>query len=116
MKDQGMTNLLKSLTHWSIVVKLAVMAAAGTVSMVLVAATVLTIARTELSAERVEKGHAVVDIVWNMADSFHHAAETGAMTDDEAKERFFAAAGAVWFEGHTNYVFIYDTETGILRR
>jgi methyl-accepting chemotaxis protein len=108
-----MTNPLKSLAHWSIVAKLAVMAAAGIASMVLVAATVLTIARTELTAERVEKGHAVVDIVWNMADSFHRAAETGAMTDEEAKARFFAAANAVSFEGRTNYVFIYDTETGI---
>ena len=27
--------------------------------------------------------------------------------------RFFAASGAVWFEGHTNYVFIYDTESGL---
>ena len=35
------------------------------------------------------------------------------MSEEEAKARFYAAAGAVWFEGHTNYVFIYDTETGL---
>jgi methyl-accepting chemotaxis protein len=34
------------------------------------------------------------------------------MTEEEAKQRFFAAAGLVWYEGHTNYVFIYDYETG----
>jgi methyl-accepting chemotaxis protein len=35
------------------------------------------------------------------------------MSEEEAKARFYAASGAVWFEGHTNYVFIYDTETGL---
>ena len=48
-----------------------------------------------------------------MAESFKHAAESGAMSEEEAKARFYAASGAVWFEGHTNYVFIYDTETGL---
>jgi len=106
-----MTNLLKSLAHGSIAAKLAVLAAVGIVSMVLVAVTVLTIARTELSAERVEKGHAIVDIVWNMADSFHHAAETGAMTDDEAKARFLAAANAVWWSKCANWFGAWRVST-----
>ena len=55
----------------------------------------------------------MVDGVWSMADSFQHAAASGAMTEAEAKARFAAAAGAIWFEDHTNYVFIYDTETGL---
>jgi methyl-accepting chemotaxis protein len=81
--------------------------------MVLVALTVLFIARSELATERTERAHAIVDAVWSMADSFKRAAESGAMSEQEAKARFSAAAGAVWFEGHTNYVFIYDTETGL---
>jgi methyl-accepting chemotaxis protein len=89
------------------------MAAASALFMVLVALTVLFIARSELATERTERAHAVVDAVWSMAESFKHAAESGAMTEEEAKARFFAAADAVWFEGHTNYVFIYDTETGL---
>jgi methyl-accepting chemotaxis protein len=81
--------------------------------MALVAATVLLIARSQLVTERTEKAHAVVDAVWELADSFQRAAAAGQMTDEEAKKRFFAAAGALWYEGHTNYAFIYDYETGI---
>lgn len=91
------------------------MAIAGAVFMMLVALTVLLIARAELATERTEKAHAVVDAVWSMADSFKHTAESGAITEDEAKARFFAASSAVWFEGHTNYLFICDTDTVNLR-
>jgi methyl-accepting chemotaxis protein len=108
-----MGKLTKILALRSIAAKLVAMATAGALFMVLVAVTVLLIARSELAAERVEKAHAVVDGVWSMAESFHHAAETGAMTEDEAKARFLAAAGAFRFEDHSNYLFIYDTETGI---
>src|SRR5580698_9825872 len=89
------------------------MAVAGALFMVLVALTVLFIARGELATERTERARAIVDAVTSMAESYKHAAESGAMSDEEAKARFYAASGAVWFEGHTNYVFIYDTETGL---
>jgi methyl-accepting chemotaxis protein len=96
-----------------VAIKLATMTIVGAICMVLVAATVLLVARGQLVTERAEKAHAVVDAVWQMADSFQHAAVSGEMTEEEARKRFFAAAAAVWYEGHTNYVFIYDTETGI---
>jgi methyl-accepting chemotaxis protein len=105
--------LLKFVAQHSIAAKLAAMAVAGALFMVLVALTVLFIARGELATERTERAHAIVDAVWSMADSFKHAAESGAMSEEEAKARFYAASDAVWFEGHTNYVFIYDTETGL---
>jgi methyl-accepting chemotaxis protein len=105
--------LLKLIAQHSIAAKLAAMAVASALFMVLVALTVLLIARSELATERTERAHAIVDAVWSMADSFKHDAESGAMSEQEAKARFFAASGAVWFEGHTNYVFIYDTETGL---
>jgi methyl-accepting chemotaxis protein len=108
-----MRKLLSFFAPRSIAARLAVMAAAGAVFMVLVAVAILAIARTELMAERVAKAQAIADGVWSMADSFQRAAESGAMTADEAKARFLAAAGAVRFEDHTNYVFIYDTETGL---
>ena len=108
-----MARLLKLVTHRSISAKLAVMTAASAISMVLLAVTFLLTARAELIAERTQKAHAVVDGVWSMADSFQHAAASGAMTEAEAKARFAAAADAIWFEDHTNYVFIYDTETGL---
>ena len=108
-----MTKLFQLFALRSIAAKLTAMAVAGVLFMVLVACTVLFIARAELAAERVEKAHAMVDAAWNMADGFRHAAESGAMSDDEARKRFFEAASGVWFEGHTNYVFIYDTESGL---
>src|SRR3984885_12243079 len=108
-----MKKLLDLLALRSIAAKLTAMAVAGVLFMVFVAVTVLLIARGELVAERVEKAHAMVEAVWNMADGFQHAAESGAMTEDEAKARLFAATRAIWFEGHTNYIFIYDTETGL---
>jgi methyl-accepting chemotaxis protein len=107
------TRLLKLVAQHSIAAKLAAMAVAGALFMVLVALTVLFIARSELATERTERARAIVDGVWSMAESFKHAAESGAMSEEEAKARFYAASGAVWFEGHTNYVFIYDTETGL---
>jgi methyl-accepting chemotaxis protein len=105
--------LLKLVAQHSIAAKLAAMAIAGALFMVLVALTVLFIARSELATERTERARAIVDGVWSMAESFKHAAESGAMSEEEAKARFYAASGAVWFEGHTNYVFIYDFETGL---
>jgi methyl-accepting chemotaxis protein len=108
-----MRKLLDLLALRSIAAKLTAMAVAGVVFMVLVASTVLFIARGELVAERVEKAHTMVEAMWNMADGFQRAAESGAMTQDEAKERFLAAGRVIWFENHSNYVFIYDTESGI---
>ncbi|SDS17891.1 methyl-accepting chemotaxis protein [Bradyrhizobium canariense] len=108
-----MPKLLNIFSNRSIAAKLATMTIVGAVCMALVAATVLLIARSQLVTERVEKAHAIVDAVWQMADSFQRAAAAGQMTEQEAKASFFAAASAVWYEGHTNYVFIYDTETGI---
>jgi methyl-accepting chemotaxis protein len=105
--------LLKFTAQHSIAAKLAAMAVASALFMLFVALTVLFIARNELANERTERAHAIVDAVWSMADSFKRAAESGVMTEEEAKARFYAASGAVWFEGHTNYVFIYDTETGL---
>jgi len=105
--------LLKLVAQHSIAAKLAAMAVAGALFMVLVALTVLFIARGELATERTERARAIVDAVASMAESFKHASESGAMSEEEAKARFYAASGAVWFEGHTNYVFIYDTETGL---
>jgi methyl-accepting chemotaxis protein len=106
-------NLLNIVALRSIAAKFTAMAVAGTLFMVFVAFTVLFIARAELAAERTERAHAMVDAVWSMADSFQHAVESGAMTEAEAKARLFAASGSMWFEGHTNYLFIYDTETGL---
>src|SRR5258708_7539903 len=96
----------------SIGAKLAIMTVVGAICMALVGSTVLLVARSELVTERTEKAHAIVDAVWQMADGFQHAAAAGQMTEEEAKKQFFAAAGAVWYEGHTNYVYIYDYETG----
>ncbi len=108
-----MAGLPRVFAPRSITAKLTLMAAAGALFMVLVAITVLLIARSELVAERTEKAHAVVDSVWNMADNFQHAVESGTLSADEAKARFFAAAGGIWWEGHTNYAFIYDTQTSL---
>src|ERR1700684_3913984 len=108
-----MKKLLNIVALRSIAAKFTAMAVAGTLFMVFVALTVLFIARAELASERSERAHAMVDAVWSMADSFQHAVESGAMTEAEAKARLFAASGAIWFEGHTNYLFIYDTETGL---
>src|ERR1700688_3571945 len=106
-------NLLNIFALRSIAAKFTAMAVAGAFFMVFVAFTVLFIARAELAAERTEKAHAMVDAVWSMAEGLQHVAQSGAMTQDEAKARLFAASSAIWFEGHTNYLFIYDTETGL---
>ena len=108
-----MPNLLSLFSNRPISVKLATMTVVGAICMALVATAVLVVARNQLITERTEKAQAVVDAAWNMADSFQKEAAAGKMTEEEAKARFYAAAGAVWYEGHTNYLFIYDTETGI---
>jgi methyl-accepting chemotaxis protein len=108
-----MPKMLNFFANRSIAAKLAAMTIVGAICMALVATTVLLIARSQVVTERTEKAHAIVDAVWQMADSFQHAAAAGQLTEEEAKQRFFAAAGAVWYEAHTNYVFIYDFETGI---
>jgi methyl-accepting chemotaxis protein len=102
--------LFKFITQHSIAAKLAAMAVASAFFMLFVALTVLFIGRNELANERTERAHAIVDAVWSMADTFKRAADSGAMTEAEAKARFYAASGAVWFEGHSNYIFIYDTK------
>jgi methyl-accepting chemotaxis protein len=108
-----MRKLLNLFSLRSISARLAAMTIAGAIFMALVAITVLLIARAELVAERIERAHAVVEGVTQMADGFQKAVDKGELTQEEAKKRFFSAAGAFWYDGHTNYVFIYDTETGI---
>jgi methyl-accepting chemotaxis protein len=97
----------------SIGTKLAIMTIVGAICMVLVASTVLWIARGQLVTERTEKAHAIVDVVWNLADGYYKAYKAGQMTEEEAKKRFLEANNSVWYEDHTNYTFIYDYETGL---
>ncbi len=97
----------------SIGAKLALMTMVGAICMALVASTVLWIARGQLVTERVEKAHAVVEVVWNLADGYYKAYKAGLMTEEEAKKRFIEANDKIWYEDHTNYVYIYDYETGL---
>jgi len=105
--------MLKLFSIRSIAAKLAVMTIVGAVCMALVATTVLLIARGQLVSERTEKAHAIVDAVWQLADGYQRMAASGKITDEEARKKFFEAANNVWYENHTNYVYIYDYETGI---
>ena len=93
--------------------KLALMTLVGAICMALVASTVLWIARNQLVTERVEKAHAAVDIVYNLADGYYKAYKAGQMTEEEAKKRFLEANNYVWYEDHGNYAYIYDYETGL---
>ena len=88
----------------SIGAKLALMTMVGAICMALVASTVLWIARGQLVTERVEKAHAVVEVVWNLADGYYKAYKAGLMTEEEAKKRFIEANDKIWYEDHTNYV------------
>jgi methyl-accepting chemotaxis protein len=105
--------MLKLFSNRSIAVKLAAMTIVGAICMALVATTVLLIARSQLVTERTEKAHAIVDAVWQLADGYQQMAASGKITEEEAKKKFYEAAGAIWYEGHTNFVFIYDYETGL---
>src|ERR1700689_4093545 len=98
-----MRSVLRAFVHWTITAKLAAMTAASAVFMVLISVTVLLIARSELVSERIEKAHAIGDSVRDIADSPQQAAASGAITVEETKARLFAAAGAVRFEGNSNY-------------
>ena len=97
----------------SIGAKLAIMTVVAAICMALVASIVLWIARGQLVNERVEKAHAAVDIVWNLADGYYKAFKAGQMTEEEAKKRFLEANTNVWYEEHSNYAYIYDYETGL---
>jgi methyl-accepting chemotaxis protein len=105
--------MLKLFSNRSIAVKLAAMTIVGAICMALVATTVLLVARSQLITERTEKAHAIVDAVWQLADGYYQMAASGQITEDEAKKKFYEAAGSIWYEGHTNFVFIYDYETGL---
>jgi methyl-accepting chemotaxis protein len=76
--DLSMRKLLNLFSLRSISARLAAMTIAGAIFMALVAVTVLVIARGELVAERIERAHAVVESVWQMADSFEKALPPGA--------------------------------------
>jgi methyl-accepting chemotaxis protein len=108
-----MRMLLSAAGQRSIAARLAAMTAACALFMVLVAVTVLLIARAELMAERDERAHAVIDSTWSIANRMQHAVVSGAVTADEAKARFTDAAGAISYDGQTNSLFVYDTETGL---
>jgi methyl-accepting chemotaxis protein len=105
--------MLKLFSNRSIAVKLAAMTIVGAICMALVATTVLLVARSQLVTERTEKAHAIVDAVWQLADGYYQMAASGKISEDEAKKKFYEAAGSIWYEGHTNFVFIYDYETGL---
>src|ERR1700759_1592702 len=105
--------MLKLFSNRSIAVKLAAMTIVGAICMALVATTVLLVARSQLVTERTEKAHAIADVVWQLAEGYHQMAVSGKITEEEAKKKFFEAANNVWYENHSNYVYIYDYETGI---
>jgi methyl-accepting chemotaxis protein len=97
----------------SIGAKLAIMTVVGAICMALVASTVLLVARSQLVTERTEKAHAIVDVVWNLADGYYKQYKAGQITEEEAKKRFLEANNYVWYEDHSNFVYIYDYETGL---
>jgi methyl-accepting chemotaxis protein len=97
----------------SIGAKLAIMTLVSAICMALVATAVLWIARGQLMTERTERAHAIVEAVWNMADGYYKAYKAGQMTEEEARKRFIEANDKIWYENHTNYVYIYDYETGL---
>src|SRR5271154_2371762 len=99
--------MLKLFSNRSISAKLASMTVVGAICMALVATTVLLVARSQLVTERTEKAHAIVDAVWQLADGYQQMAASGKITEEEAKKKFYEAAGLIWYEGHTNFVFIY---------
>ena len=109
-----MSKLLNLFSNRSIASKLAAMTIVGAICMALVATSVLLVGRNQLIVERTQKAQAIVDSVWQIADGLQKAAAAGQMTDQEARTRFLAVASLVWYENHTNYVFIYDYETGIM--
>ena len=109
-----MSKLLNLFSNRSIASKLAAMTIVGAICMALVATSVLLVGRNQLIVERTQKAQAIVDSVWQIADGFQKAVTAGQMTDQEARARFLAVASLVWYENHTNYVFIYDYETGIM--
>src|ERR1700749_4929183 len=109
----AMPKLINLFSNRSIAVGLATMTIVGAICMALVAATVLLVARNQLVTERTEKAHAIVDAVWQLAEGYRQMAVSGKITEEEARKKFFEAANNVWYENHTNYVFIYDYETGI---
>jgi methyl-accepting chemotaxis protein len=106
-------SMLKAFSNRSIATKLMTMTVVGAICMALVAATVLWVARSQLVVERTEKAHAIVDAAWQIADTFYKEAAAGKMTEAEAKARFLAAASAIRYEATTNYLYIYDFESGI---
>src|ERR1700761_4689359 len=108
-----MSKSLKLFSNRSIATKLAVMTIVGAICMALLATSVLLVAREQLITDRSQKAQAIVDAVWNLADGLQKAAAAGQMTDQEAKARFLAAAGMIWYEDHTNYTYVYDYETGL---
>jgi methyl-accepting chemotaxis protein len=109
-----MSKLLNLFSNRSIASKLAAMTIVGAICMALVATSVLLVGRNQLIVERTQKAQAIVDSVWQIAEGFQKAVTAGQMTDQEARARFLAVASLVWYENHTNYVFIYDYETGIM--
>jgi methyl-accepting chemotaxis protein len=109
-----MPKLLNLFSNRSIASKLAAMTIVGAICMALVATSVLLVARNQLIIERTQKAQAIVDSVWQIADGLQKAVTAGQMTDQEARARFLTVANLVWYENHTNYVFIYDYETGIM--
>ncbi|GLR89181.1 methyl-accepting chemotaxis protein [Bradyrhizobium iriomotense] len=108
-----MPSFKKLFSLRSIGAKLALMNVVSAVCMILVASTILWIARNQLVVERVEKAHTAVDSIWNLADGYYKAYKAGLMTEDEAKKRFLDANDKVWQENRVNFVFIYDYETGL---
>lgn len=108
-----MSKVASLFSNRSIAAKLALVTIVSAIFTMLVAVTILLIARGQLLTERAEKTHAVVDAVWSLADAYQRAAADGQMSEEDAKKQFFFAANNVWYENRVNYVFIYDYETGI---
>lgn len=67
--------------------------------------------REHMIEDRVAKLRNIVELAVGYADALHQQAQTGAITEDEAKQRWYSAIDSFWYENHKEYMFVYD-ETG----
>jgi methyl-accepting chemotaxis protein len=96
-----------SLKNMTIRGKLVALLAVTAVSLILVAAVALYFARGEMVDDRLAKIEALTETAHGIAGSLHNQVKSGALSEQEAIDRFRQILHGMWFDDRSNYLFAW---------
>jgi len=96
------------LSRLSINAKLHLLTAISILTLVPLVLFILWSAHEDAMSREIGKAQSIAETVLNLAENYHQKAQTGELTEEEARARFEDAARSMWFNDRNDYVFTLD--------